>query len=108
MQVSIRRFNKGDIGNKVRWINDERNNQYLHYDLPLEYDKTVRWFERVEGQSDRYDAIIEVDGRPVGLVGLLNIDQKNGKAEYYIAVGEQEYKGKELPPKRLQCCWITL
>ncbi|MDI9421421.1 MAG: pyridoxal-phosphate dependent enzyme [Bacillota bacterium] len=99
MQVSIRRFNKGDIGNKVRWINDERNNQYLHYDLPLEYDKTVRWFERVEGQSDRYDAIIEVDGRPVGLVGLLNIDQKNGKAEYYIAVGEQEYKGKGVASK---------
>ena len=40
-----------------------------------------------------------MDGRPVGLIGLLNIDQKNGKAEYYIAVGEQEYKGKGVATK---------
>ena len=99
MQVSIRRFTKGDIKDKIRWINDERNNQYLHYDLPLEYDKTVSWFEQAAGRSDRHDAIIEVDGKPVGLIGLLNIDQKNGKAEYYITLGEQEYKGKGIASK---------
>ena len=94
VDVRIRKFEQRDIENKIKWINDENNNQYLHYDLPLEYDKTLAWFEKVKQRTDRYDAVIEVDGKPVGIIGLLNIDYRNLKAEYYITLGEQEYKGK--------------
>ena len=94
MKVSIRKFEKKDIPNKINWINDERNNQYLHYDLPLEYDKTVKWFIKNKDRTDRYDAVIEADGISVGLIGLLSIDKKNSKAEYYIVLGENKFKGK--------------
>jgi D-cysteine desulfhydrase len=94
MKVTIRKFEQRDIADKIRWINDERNNKFLHYDLPLEYDRTLEWFERVRDRSDRFDGVIEVDGRPVGIIGLLNIDPRSGKGEYYIALGEHEYKGK--------------
>jgi RimJ/RimL family protein N-acetyltransferase len=94
MSVSIRKFEKRDIPNKIMWINDDRNNKYLHYDLPLEYEKTCRWFEAIKEKTNRYDAVIEVDGIPVGLIGLLSIDEKNRKAEYYIIIGSHEYKGK--------------
>lgn len=94
MKVEIRKFKKSDIPSKIKWINDCKNNQYLHYDLPLEYEKTVEWFEKIKDRNDRFDAVIEVDGVPVGLIGLLSIDYKNGKAEYYITLGEEKYKGK--------------
>ena len=94
MKIRIRKFDKGDIPNKVKWINDPKNNTFLHYDLPLEIEKTEIWFEKNKERNDRYDAIVEVDGIPVGLVGLLSIDQKNKKAEYYITIGEGEYLGK--------------
>lgn len=94
MRISIRRFEKEDIPNKVKWINDPENNKYLHYDLPLEIGKTEKWFENVKGRTDRYDAVIEADGVPVGLIGLLSIDKRNRKAEYYISMGERSYKGK--------------
>ena len=45
-EISIRKFNENDIHNKIKWINDSKNNKYLHYDLPLEYDKTLKWFEK--------------------------------------------------------------
>lgn len=96
MKITLRKFNATDIPNKVRWINDESNNTYLHYDLPLEIEKTEKWFEAVKERTDRYDAVIEVDGEPVGLIGLLNIDEKNKKAEYYITIGERSYKGKRI------------
>lgn len=99
MDVTIRKFEERDIDNKIRWINDDRNNEYLHYDLPLEYDKTVAWFNRIRDRTDRYDAVIEVNGEPVGIIGLLNIDSSNGKAEYYITLGESEYKGKGIAAK---------
>lgn len=94
MKVSIRRFEKKDIPDKVRWINDPRNNKYLHYDLPLNIIKTEEWFEKNKSRIDRYDAVIEVDGNAVGLIGLLTIDKKNRKAEYYITIGEPSFKGK--------------
>ena len=94
MVVTIRRFEKSDIPKKVEWINNPENNQFLHYDIPLRQDKTEKWFEGIQGREDRYDAVIEADGVPVGTIGLLSIDKKNAKAEYYIAMGETEYKGK--------------
>lgn len=94
MKVSLRRFNRNDIPNKVRWINDTANNRFLHYDLPLTEEKTSLWYDRIKDSDVRYDAVIEVDGVSVGLTGLLCIDIKNKKAEFYISMGEVAYKGK--------------
>lgn len=94
MNIAIRKFEEKDIPNKIKWINDSNNNKYLHYNLPLKYDKTLNWFLNNKERTDRYDAVIEAEGVPVGLIGLLSIDKKNSKAEYYITIGEDKYKGK--------------
>lgn len=94
MNIKIRRFEEKDIPYKVKWINDEKNNKYLHYDLPLTEDKTVAWFRNNKDRTDRMDFTITYNEEPVGLIGLLNIDHKNRKAEYYICIGSEEYKGK--------------
>lgn len=94
MKVTIRKFEKRDIPRKVEWINNPENNRFLHYDIPLEIDKTEMWYEKNSEKEDRYDAVIEADEVPCGTIGLLSIDRKNSKAEYYIAMGETELKGK--------------
>lgn len=88
MKISIRKFESKDIPKKVEWINNSENNKYLHYDIPLKIEKTEKWFENNKDRTDRFDAVIEADGVPCGTIGLLSIDQKNKKAEYYIAMGE--------------------
>ena len=70
------------------------NNTFLHYDLPLEIDKTEVWLENNKDRTDRYDAVIEADGVPVGLIGLLSVDARHKKAEYYVTIGEREYLGR--------------
>lgn len=90
--IVIRKFAEEDIPHKVCWINDVRNNRFLHYELPLQEDKTKTWFKKIQNRTDRYDAIIEYRGKPVGLIGLLSIE--NGQAEYYIAMGEVAEKRK--------------
>lgn len=94
MKVKIRRFEREDIPKKVEWINNSENNQFLHYDIPLSVVGTEKWFDSHRGEENRYDAVIEADGMPVGTIGLINIDRKNNKAEYYIAMGEVAYKGR--------------
>lgn len=98
-EVAIRKFREEDIQNKIKWINDENNNEFLHYDLPLEYQKTLDWFRKNKDRTDRLDCVIEYQGIPVGIIGLLSIDSKNKKAEYYITLGEKEYKGKGIAYK---------
>ncbi len=94
MEIKIRKFQKEDIPYKVRWINDDENNQFLHYDLPLREDKTLVWFNSIKDRTDRVDYTIICNDEPVGLIGLLHIDNKNRKAEYYIALGGTEHRGK--------------
>ena len=91
--VTLRDFTEGDINNKIRWINDPENHRYLHYDVPLEYSKTLQWFLSKDNNC-RLDFVIEYENVAVGLIGLLGIDNVNSKAEYYICIGEKQYKGK--------------
>lgn len=92
MKIKIRDFTQEDIINKINWVNDSENNEFLHYDLPLVYDNTLNWFNN-KG-SNRYDGVIEFDEVPVGLIGLLSIDNKAHKAEIYILIGNRDYKNK--------------
>lgn len=94
MDVKIRKFTEEDIPYKVKWINNSENNRYLHYDLPLREDKTLLWFKKIKNKEDRVDYTITYQNIPVGIIGLLNIDSVNKKAEYYITLGEVFYKGQ--------------
>ena len=94
MEVKIRKFKKEDIPLKVKWVNSNENNKYLHYDIPINEAKTLSWFESLSERTNRADFTIVENDIPVGLIGLLNIDNTNRKAELYILIGENEAKGK--------------
>lgn len=98
--INLRLFNKTDVGLKVKWINDREINTFLHYDLPLCPDRTLNWFNKIMSNSSREDYVYEINTMtgsvPIGLIGLLGIDNQNRKAEFYIVNGEKEYWGRGL------------
>lgn len=94
MNIALRKFEEKDIPYKMQWVNDPSNNRFLHYDLPLELEKTKKWYHLNIGRTDRNNTVIKVDGVSVGLAGLLSIDDKNRKAEFYILIGNRDYLGK--------------
>lgn len=98
MDVVLKKFEEKDIPLKVEWINNPQNNKFLHYDLPLKVDKTIEWFHKKDN-GKRIDCMIEYRGVPVGIIGLLQIDEINSKAEYYITIGENLFKGKGVATK---------
>lgn len=103
LQVKVRKFNENDINLKVKWINDSAINKYLHYNLPLEESKTLIWYEKIKDLENRLDCTIDVLKNDsidsVGLIGLLNIDNINKKAEFYICLGEKNYHGQGIAKK---------
>ena len=92
--LRLRKFQFEDIPLKIQWINQDENNRYLGYDIPLEYEKTCRWFERIKDREDRFDFVVEYQRMPVGLMGLIDVDKKNLKACDYSLIGEPAYKGR--------------
>ena len=97
-QINFRKFTEADIPSKVRWINDSGVNRFLHYDIPINEAKTLEWYHKKKDDPTRADYVIEVidAGKAIliGLIGLLNIDHKNRKAEFYMTIGEKDYSGK--------------
>ncbi len=98
--ITIKNFSEADIQNKVDWINDDNNNKYLHYDLPLEYDKTLNWYKNKA--DNRFDGVILYNDIPVGLIGLLSIDNNVKKAEVYFMLGDDSFKGKGVATEALK------
>lgn len=102
-KIQLRYFKKDDIKLKVKWINDQNINKYLHYDLPLCEERTLNWYQSIMSNSTREDFVYELEdcdkNIPLGLIGLINIDFKNKKAEFYIINGEKKYWGKGFASK---------
>ncbi len=91
--LTIREFKESDIELKLKWINDPENNFFLHYNIPLNSEDTFKWYENKDN-TIRLDCVIEYDNNRVGLIGLLNINKTDCKAEFYITIGEHNYKNK--------------
>ena len=91
--VLIRDFQLEDVAKKVEWINNPDNNEYLHYNLPLSVEGTTQWFINKDNNG-RLDCVVEYKGIPVGVIGLLQLDDVNKKAEFYITIGSTEFKRK--------------
>lgn len=100
-EVTIREFIVEDIPLKVEWINDPANNEFLHYNIPLEYEKTLAWFFD-KNDAQRLDCTIEYENRPVGLIGLVAIDRNSRKAEFYISMGDTSVKRRGIGTRATQ------
>ncbi len=88
----LRPLKEQDLELKVKWINDPDVHAYLHYDVPLNLEKTRIWFEKAVKDDCRYDFVIETqEGLPIGIIGLIGINKKDNTAEIYIAIGEKKY-----------------
>ncbi len=98
-RIYLRLFEKEDLPLRVKWINDEETNRTLGFDIPVSLAKTQAWFQNTLTDNSKINfAIVDIEtDKVIGMTGLIDIDYKNRKAEYYITIGEKEYLGLRLP-----------
>jgi RimJ/RimL family protein N-acetyltransferase len=93
--IILRPLNKADIENRVRWFNDPEVRKTLIISERFEVEKTIRWFEKIQADSNRAEFVIETAQKvPVGVIGLAGIDSAHRTAEIYIVIGQREFWGK--------------
>jgi len=97
-KVYLRPPERDDVPLFVAWFSDADVLHHLMMRAPMSVAMEEAWFERMltaEGKTDYHFVIcLLADGRPIGTVGLNDIHERSGHAEFGIAIGEKEEWGK--------------
>jgi len=80
------------------WLNDPEVWIPFGMDLPTSVELERRWIAEQVGMKDEVNLLVleKVSGRPLGLVGLRNIDGVNGSARLAVLIGESGERGSGL------------
>lgn len=104
--ITFRPHKRSDIPLRIKWLNNKNANVFAVDDPDHVTNNTEqeKWFDNYEkkfkvGQK-RFFTILE-DGKPIGFVGLSNIDQEKKEANVFIMIGEDEYRGKGIGKQSL-------
>ena len=104
--IQIRKHERKDISFRVKWFNNPKVNKYLGDRLgeKTSLKKEKDWFSKYELTKNKKFFTICDNSRPIGLVGLSNINRFNKTADIFIAIGEDNSRGKGIGKKAM--LWI--
>lgn len=94
-KTAIRPVFESDIQHCVRWMNDQEITEFLGHNLPAMEQHEKKWFEKLSGKKNMIVfTITTLEGKPIGMMGLHDINHKDQTAETGAFIGEKEYLGK--------------
>ena len=96
--VYLRPAERSDIPLFVDWMNDWGTSRTLSMVAPMSIPMEEAWFERVVANQGKdgyhFTACLLTDDRPIGTIGLFDLDQRNGNAGLGLSIGRPEDRGK--------------
>lgn len=95
IKLTFRPLEASDLELRTKWQNNPNVGQNLGWQIrkgtTLEEGK--EWFKGYVNDESDQRFIIEANGKPIGIVGLIDINPVDKNAMLYIVVGEDEYRG---------------
>jgi RimJ/RimL family protein N-acetyltransferase len=102
-QVQIRLLDKDTDYTKIQeWLKDEAGRWFL---LSRSSSSSKTFLQLLEDERNIFGIILLPDSTPIGLMGFLNYDQNNHKAEMRKLIGEEIHRGKGYA-KEATMLWI--
>lgn len=94
--IALRPIETEDLDLLVAWRNHPEVATEFFNVFPLSRAGQSDWFESyLQRNDEQLFIIVQANGKPIGTVGLSNIDFKNQKAEFgRLLIGPPEYRGK--------------
>jgi RimJ/RimL family protein N-acetyltransferase len=106
LKLKIRRHLSKDIPYRVKWLNNPAVNQFIGDQIGQKttLQKEKAWFASyLNNPQKRFFTICDQD-QPIGFMGFSNISRHNRNADLFIAIGEDEYRGKGIGKTALK--WL--
>jgi RimJ/RimL family protein N-acetyltransferase len=96
--VYLRPADRADIPLFVRWFNDYATSRTLSIRSPMSIPIEEGWFERAVANQGKdgyhFVACLIEDDRPIGTIGLFDLDLANGSAGLGISIGAAADRGR--------------
>ncbi len=101
--IYLRLIEKEDCVYRTNWVNDEEIRKTLMFDWPLSLSGTEKWFDMQDlDPKKRNFMIISKDSNlPIGITGLIDIDFRHLRGQFYMTIGEKDYWGKRIPDESI-------
>jgi RimJ/RimL family protein N-acetyltransferase len=96
--VYLRPGERDDIPLFVTWMSDDRTARTLGHRAPISIASEEQWFDRMLADQGRggyfFVACLLEDDRPIGTIGLFDLDLVDGSAGLGISVGDPADRGR--------------
>lgn len=94
-KVALRPVMKKDVPLFFRWVNDPRVYKELTAHLPSFEKDEEEWLENIRKSKDKNVVFtITVGGKAIGVMGIQQINHKDGTAITGAFIGKAKYRGK--------------
>ena len=105
--LKIRKHLKKDIPCRVKWLNNPKVNKFIGDEIgqKTSLKKEKEWFANYQKAKNKKFFTICDNSKPIGFMGLSNINKLNKNADLFIAIGEDGYRGKGIG--KIAMRWIT-
>lgn len=102
-RIHLRLLEEQDLPARVRWFNDPEVIPYLVSDYPTSLARTRAWFQKVvlDPAFAHFSIIDRASNEAIGMTGLLNIDRKHRRAQFYLTIGAAPFRGKRIPDETI-------
>ena len=92
MSVTLRSIQEGDLENIMRWRMDEEITKYMNTNPKLTLEGQRKWLESIRCNEDVRYWLIEVEGRPAGVINLTGLCNPAGDLGWAYYVGEKKLR----------------
>ena len=94
-RVTLRPVLEIDVPSFVIWVNDPEVSGFMNVHMPMMEADEKEYFEQLHKRKPNEIVVaIVVDDKPIGTMGLHNIDYRNRRANTGALIGEKEFWGK--------------
>jgi UDP-4-amino-4,6-dideoxy-N-acetyl-beta-L-altrosamine N-acetyltransferase len=92
--VNLRPLELGDIIRVREWRNMPEIGRYMYTAHQISEPEHAAWFAKALDAPDRTYWIIELDGRPVGLANLYDINREHARAYWAFYLADPSVRGR--------------
>lgn len=96
MNVEMTRVREDDLDMIMDWRMRPYITRYMNTDPVLTREGQRKWFQRIQNSEDQIHWVIRLDGKPIGLINVVEIDRVNSRCSWGYYIAEKEYRSLQL------------
>jgi diamine N-acetyltransferase len=102
-RIYLRLIEREDCIHRTNWVNDEEIRQTLMFEWPLSLSGTYKWFDMqlLDNTKKNFVIVSKENQQVIGMTGLIDIDYKHLRGQFYLTIGDKEYWGKRIPDESI-------